>query len=119
MYTYPENFRAYKAQIAAKYSGVAVKVVSSPPDFKYGETNKTPAFLKKFPTGKVKWIHTFILSIIDLTLIILIVIFHPKLRPDDVSEQNLITLVVMFKVPAYEDGNVTLFESNAIAQYGK
>ena len=54
---------------SAKYSGVAVKVCS---DFKYGETNKTEAFLKKFPTGKV---------------------------------------------PAYEDGKVSLFESNAIAQY--
>jgi elongation factor 1-gamma len=73
LYTYPENFRAFKAQIAAQYSGANVKVVSSPPDFKYGETNKTAAFLKKFPTGNV---------------------------------------------PAFEDSNgVTLFESNAIAQY--
>jgi len=53
LYTYPENFRAYKAQIAARYSGVDVKVVCSPPEFKYGETNKTEAFLRKFPTGKV------------------------------------------------------------------
>jgi elongation factor 1-gamma len=72
LYTYPENFRAYKAQIAAQYSGVSIKVVDSPPDFKYGETNKTKEFLSKFPTGKV---------------------------------------------PAYEDGKVTLFEPNAIAQY--
>ena len=53
LYTYPENFRAYKAQIAAQYSGAKVKVVSQPPEFKYGETNKSDAFLKKFPTGNV------------------------------------------------------------------
>ncbi|KAK2168402.1 hypothetical protein LSH36_17g10012 [Paralvinella palmiformis] len=53
LYTYPENFRAYKALIAAKYSKADLTVVSSPPDFKFGETNKTDAFLKKFPLGKV------------------------------------------------------------------
>ena len=53
LYTYPENFRAYKAQIAAQYSKADLKIVSSPPDFKFGETNKTPEFLKKFPLGKV------------------------------------------------------------------
>jgi len=50
LYTYPENFRAYKALIAAQYSGAKVTVA---PDFKFGETNKTDAFLKKFPLGKV------------------------------------------------------------------
>lgn len=50
MYTYPENFRAYKALIAAEYSGVKVKVAS---DFEFGVTNTTEAFLKKFPTGQV------------------------------------------------------------------
>jgi len=53
LYTYPENFRAYKALIAAQYSGAKVKVVSEPPAFKFGETNKTEEFLKKFPLGKV------------------------------------------------------------------
>ncbi|XP_071963817.1 elongation factor 1-gamma-like [Antedon mediterranea] len=53
LYTYPENFRAYKIQIAAKYSGADVKVVQDPPAFKLGETNKSPDFLKKFPLGKV------------------------------------------------------------------
>jgi elongation factor 1-gamma len=53
LYTYPENFRAFKAIIAAKYSKADLKVVSSPPEFKFGETNKTDAFLKKFPLGKV------------------------------------------------------------------
>ncbi|XP_063828561.1 elongation factor 1-gamma [Ostrinia nubilalis] len=50
LYTYPENFRAYKALIAAQYSGVDLKVA---PNFVFGETNKSEAFLKKFPAGKV------------------------------------------------------------------
>jgi len=50
LYTYPENFRAYKALIAAQYSGAKVTIASN---FKFGETNKTEAFLKKFPLGKV------------------------------------------------------------------
>jgi len=53
LYTYPENFRAFKAQIAARYSGGNLKVVSGPPEFQFGETNKSPEFLKKFPLGKV------------------------------------------------------------------
>jgi len=50
LYTYPDNFRAQKALIAAKYSGAQLTV---PADFVFGETNKTPQFLSKFPLGKV------------------------------------------------------------------
>lgn len=50
LYTYPSNFRAYKAQIAAQYSGAKLTV---PSDFKFGETNKSGNFLEKFPLGKV------------------------------------------------------------------
>merc|ERR1711872_126240 len=50
LYTYPENFLAFKALIAAQYSGAKVTVDNS---FVFGETNKTDAFLKKFPLGKV------------------------------------------------------------------
>ncbi|KAH9489445.1 Elongation factor 1-gamma [Bulinus truncatus] len=50
LYTYPQSFRANKALIAAQYSGADVKVDSN---FKFGETNKTAEFLKKFPNGKV------------------------------------------------------------------
>ncbi|XP_022191638.2 elongation factor 1-gamma [Nilaparvata lugens] len=50
LYTYPGNFRAYKALIAAQYAGASVKVS---PDFVFGETNKSDDFLKKFPLGKV------------------------------------------------------------------
>jgi len=50
LYTYPENFRAYKALIAAQYAGGNVKVS---PNFVFGETNRSDAFLRKFPLGKV------------------------------------------------------------------
>jgi elongation factor 1-gamma len=53
LYTYPENFRAYKVQIAAEYSGCKLKVVSEPPEFVLGQTNTTPEFLSKFPFGQV------------------------------------------------------------------
>lgn len=58
LYTYPENFRAYKALIAAEYSGAKLKVVSQSPDFVLGVTNKTPEFLSKFPLGKVPALST-------------------------------------------------------------
>jgi elongation factor 1-gamma len=53
LYTYPENFRAFKALIAAEYSGAKVKVASEAPEFVLGETNKSAEFLAKFPLGKV------------------------------------------------------------------
>ena len=49
LYTYPDNFRAYKILIAAEYSGANISL----PPFKFGETNQTAEFLKKFPLGKV------------------------------------------------------------------
>ena len=39
--------------IAAQYSGASVRVVSEPPEFVLGETNKTADFLSRFPLGKV------------------------------------------------------------------
>ncbi|CAG9859287.1 unnamed protein product [Phyllotreta striolata] len=50
LYTYPENFRAAKALIAAQYAKANVKVA---PNFVFGETNKSKDFTKKFPSGKV------------------------------------------------------------------
>lgn len=44
------NKNAYKALIAAEYSGVKVDVVK---DFQMGVTNKSPEFLKMNPIGKV------------------------------------------------------------------
>ncbi|KAL1767741.1 elongation factor 1-gamma [Sigmodon hispidus] len=48
LYTYPENWRAFKALIGAQ-----VRVLSAPPHFHFGQTNRTPEFLRKFPAGKV------------------------------------------------------------------
>jgi len=50
LYTYPDNFRAFKALIAAKYSGATLNLAK---DFVFGETNKSDEFTKKFPLGKV------------------------------------------------------------------
>ena len=54
LYTYPESFRSYKIQIAARYSGAELRVVSEPPEFELGKTNKSDTFLAKFPLGKVR-----------------------------------------------------------------
>ncbi|NXB67603.1 EF1G factor, partial [Struthidea cinerea] len=53
LYTYTENWRAFKALIAAQYSGARLRVLSGPPHFHFGHTNRTPQFLQKFPVGKV------------------------------------------------------------------
>jgi elongation factor 1-gamma len=52
LYTFPGNFRAYKAQIAAQYSGAPLTVADEN-KFKMNQTNLTEEFVKKFPTGKV------------------------------------------------------------------
>ncbi|XP_021714796.1 elongation factor 1-gamma 2-like [Chenopodium quinoa] len=49
------NKNAYKALIAAEYSGVKVDVVK---DFQMGVTNKSPEFLKMNPIGKVPVLET-------------------------------------------------------------
>merc|ERR1739838_65810 len=53
LFTYPDNFKAFKGLIAAEYSGAKVKVVSTPPAFVLGETNASEDFLRKFPLGKI------------------------------------------------------------------
>jgi len=50
LFTYPGNYRAQKALIAAAYSGANVTV---DPSFEFGKTNTDGEFLKKFPLGKV------------------------------------------------------------------
>jgi elongation factor 1-gamma len=52
LYTFPGNFRAYKAQIAAQYSGAQLTVASED-KFKMNDTNRSEEYVKKFPTGKV------------------------------------------------------------------
>jgi len=54
LHTYPNNPRAYKALIAAQYS--KVKLDLAPHQF--GVTTKDPAFLAKFPFGKVPALET-------------------------------------------------------------
>ena len=53
LYTYPDNFRAFKILIAAEYSEAKIRVICDPPEFILGKTNKTEEFLSKFPLGKV------------------------------------------------------------------
>uniref|UniRef100_V9KWZ0 Eukaryotic translation elongation factor 1 gamma n=1 Tax=Callorhinchus milii TaxID=7868 RepID=V9KWZ0_CALMI len=53
LYTYPDNWRAFKALIAAQFSGSTVRLQTAPPHFHFGQTNRSPAFLHKFPLGKV------------------------------------------------------------------
>jgi len=50
VYSYPENFRALKILIAAKYGGHDVQI---DPEFEFGSSNLSQAFLAKFPLGKV------------------------------------------------------------------
>jgi elongation factor 1-gamma len=45
------NKNAFKALIAAEYSGVKVELTK---DFEMGVSNKTPEFLKMNPLGKVQ-----------------------------------------------------------------
>lgn len=52
LYTYSGNVRAYKAQIAAQYSGAQLTVTDES-SFKMNETNRTEEYVNKFPTGKV------------------------------------------------------------------
>jgi elongation factor 1-gamma len=52
LYTFPGNFRAYKAQIAAQYSGAQLTVAGED-QFKMNDTNRSEEYVKKFPTGKV------------------------------------------------------------------
>jgi elongation factor 1-gamma len=52
LYTFPGNFRAYKAQIAAQYSGAQLTVAGDD-KFKMNDTNISEEYVKKFPTGKV------------------------------------------------------------------
>ena len=50
MHTYAGSKNAAKALIAAEYNGVKIAC----PPFEMGVTNKTPAFLKLNPLGKVR-----------------------------------------------------------------
>jgi len=49
LYTFPNNFRAHKALVAAEYSGFKIEQG----EFVAGQTEKSESFLSKFPLGKV------------------------------------------------------------------
>lgn len=53
LYTWKDNFRAHKILIAAQYSQFKLKTCCDAPDFVFGDTNQSAAFLEKFPLGKV------------------------------------------------------------------
>ncbi|WP_285164290.1 glutathione S-transferase N-terminal domain-containing protein, partial [Mycobacterium tuberculosis] len=55
LHTFDKNKNAWKALIAAEYSGVKVEVTK---DFQMGVSNKTPEFLKMNPLGKVPVLET-------------------------------------------------------------
>ncbi|KAJ8601449.1 hypothetical protein CTAYLR_005950 [Chrysophaeum taylorii] len=55
LYTYPANFRAFKALIAAEYQGIDVEV---PEDFDMETTGKSAEFLAMSPMGKVPVLST-------------------------------------------------------------
>ncbi|KAM7263383.1 hypothetical protein ACFE04_001066 [Oxalis oulophora] len=55
LHSWNSNRNAYKALIAAEYSGVDVKLVDN---FEMGVSNKTPEFLKMNPIGKVPVLET-------------------------------------------------------------
>jgi elongation factor 1-gamma len=54
IYSYPQNSRVFKAQIAGKYAGVPIET----PAFKFPEDLHTPAFLAKNPLAKVPVLET-------------------------------------------------------------
>jgi elongation factor 1-gamma len=49
------NKNAYKGLIAAEYCGVKVEL---PKNFEMGVSNKTPAFIKMNPLGKVHYLNS-------------------------------------------------------------
>eukprot|EP01104_Vermistella_antarctica_P008718 TRINITY_DN2204_c0_g1_i2.p3 TRINITY_DN2204_c0_g1~~TRINITY_DN2204_c0_g1_i2.p3 ORF type:complete len:100 (+),score=16.19 TRINITY_DN2204_c0_g1_i2:199-498(+) len=54
LYSYPNNIRADKVLIVARYNAIEVEV----PMFSFGTDNKTEEFLKKNPLGKVPVLDT-------------------------------------------------------------
>jgi len=54
IYSYPNNPRVWKAQIAGKYVGIDIET----PAFEVGKDNKTKEFAEKFPVQKVPVLET-------------------------------------------------------------
>ena len=58
LYAARDDVRTFKLQITANYAGKPILVCSDPPDFELGVTNKSEAFLEKFPLGMVPALET-------------------------------------------------------------
>merc|ERR1712071_66947 len=99
LYTYPHNFRAYKALIAAQYSGSKINVAS---DFVFGETNKSEQFLKKFPLGKVPAFETPAGEVIAESNAIAYYVANQQLRGDsDVDKAQVLQWMNLPTVKCY------------------
>ncbi|KAK5653482.1 hypothetical protein OQA88_8968 [Cercophora sp. LCS_1] len=55
IYSYPDNFRVKRAKAIAALGGLTIVEY---PNYKQGETNRTPSFLAKFPLGKCPALET-------------------------------------------------------------
>ncbi|XP_038075313.1 elongation factor 1-gamma-like [Patiria miniata] len=96
LYTYPDNFRAFKILIAAQYSGAKISLVQDPPGFKFGETNKSPEFLSKFPLGKVPAFEGNDGVCLSESNAIANYVANSQLRGEDVLSQSQVQMFVNF-----------------------
>jgi len=96
LYTYPDNFRAYKALIAAEYSQTKIKVASKPPEFVLGETNKSADFLAKFPLGKVPAFTTATGKHISESNAIAYYLANEQLRGKSIEDQSFVHQWISF-----------------------
>lgn len=62
VFSYPENLKGLKILIAARYGGHSVELE---PSFQFGVDNLSPAFLAKFPLGKVPCVELTDGSLLD------------------------------------------------------
>jgi len=96
LYTYPDNFRAYKALIAAEYSQTKIKVASKPPEFVLGETNQSAEFLAKFPLGKVPAFTTATGKHISESNAIAYYLANEQLRGKSIEDQSFVHQWISF-----------------------
>lgn len=102
LYAGNTNKNGFKALIAAEYSGVNIELVKN---FEMGVSNKTPEFLKMNPIGKVSYDGMNKVCYFDTNCL---------------CQGNLKELSFCdFQVPVLETPDGAIFESNAIARYGK
>ncbi|CAK9815139.1 Elongation factor 1-gamma [Anthophora plagiata] len=103
LYTYPENFRAYKVLIAAQYSGAQIKIAD---DFVFGETNKSEAFLKKFPLGKVPAFETCDGKCITESNAIAYYVANDQLRDSEILPASCAWVFPLLGIMPYNKQNV-------------